>query len=118
MHRKIARSLLFQKHYGFQLNIPFLAGIFNDFHRKICGFHRKPKMFLVFSQFMVLGSCSKKFSMSLHSIYLIFFLFERACQDARDDVLLLLVTLVFCYIFRHLYTKPPIFRHFLETFNL
>ena len=48
MHGKIAPSLLFQKHYDFQLNTLFLTEIFDDFHWKYAFFIENWKCFSFF----------------------------------------------------------------------
>ncbi len=116
MHEEIARHLLSQKHYGFQLNTLFLTEIFNDFHWKICVFHRKPKMFFVLSGFMIFWFSFQDFSVDLHSIHLIFFLFERASKAAGAHRLPFFNLTSILVQKRHIFENTPTFFVFSSIF--
>jgi hypothetical protein len=57
-------------------------------------------------------------SRELHSTYLIYFLFERACQDAGHDKVLFSIKLCFYYIYTHLHKYRTIFRKFFLDLQL
>ena len=72
-------------------------------------------MFFVFSQNPVFQSRKPNFKSGAHAIPFLFFLFERACQGARNDVLTFLIKLVFVmYTHANIY-KIPIFMVFFRS---
>ncbi len=72
------------------------------------------KMFFVFSRFVIFRFSYKEFSVQCHSIHLVFFLFNRAHQDAGHHRALFLNKLWLYYIYRDLCSWTPIFAHFVS----
>jgi len=76
------------------------------------------KMFFGFFRFVVFLIVRPKVLDGTSFSTFNFFLFERACPDAENDVVLFLIKLVFYYLNRHLYKLAPIFSAFFESLNL